>query len=80
VNAGRGPPKDKQPCPAPGADRGEEISAWLAEHAEGSYVIIDDRGDIGELRTQLTLTHPGRGLQPTHVPRAIEIIKRPAFG
>ncbi|MGH7383911.1 MAG: HAD domain-containing protein [Candidatus Rokuibacteriota bacterium] len=71
---------DKTPLGEPGADRGEEIAAWLAEHPVGGYVIIDDHGDLGELRTQLVLTHPGRGLQPADVPRAIEILERPGLG
>jgi hypothetical protein len=65
---------DKTPPGAPGADRGDEIAAWLAEHAVGGYVIIDDHGNMGELRTQLVLTHPARGLQPADAPRAIEIL------
>lgn len=68
---------DKTPVGALGADRGEEIAAWLAEHPVGGYVIIDDHGDMGELRTRLVLTHPARGLQPADVPRAIEILERP---
>lgn len=68
---------DKTPVGALGDDRGEEIAAWLAEHPVGGYVIIDDHGDMGELRTQLVLTQPARGLQPTDVPRAIEILERP---
>jgi hypothetical protein len=68
---------DKTPTGAPGADRGDEIAAWLAEHAVGGYVIIDDHGNMGELRTELVVTHPARGLQPAHAPRAIEILKRP---
>jgi hypothetical protein len=71
---------DKTPVGPPGADRGDEIAAWLAEHAVGGYVIIDDHGDMGELRSQLVLTHPARGLQPTDGPRAIEILRRPALG
>jgi hypothetical protein len=67
---------DTTPTGAPGAGRGEEIAAWLAEHAVSGYVIIDDHGDMGELRTQLVLTHPARGLQPADAPRAIEILKR----
>jgi hypothetical protein len=67
---------DKTPTGAPGAGRGEEIAAWLAEHAVGGYVIIDDHLDMGELRTRLVLTHPGRGLQPADAPRAIEILMR----
>jgi hypothetical protein len=67
---------DKTPTVAPGARRGEEIAAWLAEHAVSGYVIIDDHGDMGELRTELVLTHPGHGLLPADVPRAIEILMR----
>src|SRR6185503_4606769 len=71
---------DKTPVGPPGADRGDEIAAWLAEHAVGGYVIIDDHGDMGELRSQLVLTHPARGLQPADGPRAIEILRQPALG
>jgi hypothetical protein len=67
---------DKTPTVAPGADRGEEIAAWLAEHTVGGYVIIDDHIDMGELRTALVLTHPGHGLRPADAPRAIEILMR----
>lgn len=69
---------DRTPTGAPGAHRGDEIAAWLVEHAVGGYVIIDDHGNMGELGTQLVLTHPARGLQPADAPRAIEILKRPA--
>lgn len=68
---------DKTPVGTPGAERGDEIAAWLAEHPVGSYVIIDDHSDMGELRSRLVLTHPARGLQPADVPRAIEILERP---
>ena len=71
---------DKTPTGAPGADRGEEIAAWLAEHAVGGYVIIDDHVDMGELRTHLVLTQPARGLQPGDAPRAIAILMRPRNG
>jgi hypothetical protein len=67
---------DKTPTVAAGARRGEEIAAWLAEHAVCGYVIIDDHSDMGDLRTRLLLTQPGRGLQPTDAPRAIEILLR----
>jgi hypothetical protein len=67
---------DKTPT-APGATRGEEIAAWLAEHAVGGYVIIDDHIDMGQLRTKLVLTHPGHGLRPADARRAIEILMRP---
>ena len=35
---------DKTPTGPPGADRGEEIAAWLAAHDVVGYVIIDDHG------------------------------------
>ena len=46
----------------PGADRGEEIAAWLAEHAVDGYVIIDDHVDMGELENHLVQTHRILGL------------------
>jgi hypothetical protein len=69
---------DKTPTGAPGADRGEEIAAWLAAHAVGGYAIIDDHADMGDLRTRLVQTHPAHGLQPADAPRAIAILLQPA--
>jgi len=69
---------DKTPTGAPGADRGDEIAAWLAGHSVGGYVIIDDHGNMGELRTQLVLTDPAHGLQPADAPRAIAMLMRPS--
>ena len=71
---------DTTPLGAPGADRGDEIAAWLAEHAVGGYVIIDDHANMGELRSQLVLTQPARGLQPADAPRAVAILMRSANG
>ncbi len=71
---------DKTPTGAPGADRGEEIAAWLTEHAVGGYVIIDDHLDMGKLRNHLIQTHSARGLQPADVPRAIAVLMRPTTG
>ena len=67
---------DKTPIGAPGAERGDEIAAWLAKHAMGGYVIIDDHVDMGELRSHLVLTHPARGLQPADAPPAIAMLMR----
>jgi hypothetical protein len=67
---------DKTPTIAPGSDRGEEIAAWLAEHAVSGFVIIDDHADMGALHTHLVHTDPARGLQPADVPRAITILRR----
>ena len=71
---------DTTPIGAPGADRGDEIAAWLAEHAVPGYVIIDDHANMGELWSQLLLTQPARGLQPADAPRAVAILMRPANG
>ena len=68
---------DKTPSDLPGADRGEEIAAWLADHAVGGYVIIDDHANMGELRAHLVLTHPAHGLQPADAPRALAMLIRP---
>ena len=68
---------DKTPSDLPGADRGEEIAAWLADHAVGGYVIIDDHANMGELRAHLILTHPAHGLQPADAPRALAMLMRP---
>jgi hypothetical protein len=67
---------DKTPTDMPGASRGDEIAAWLAEHAVAGYVILDDHAEMGELRTHLVQTHPAHGLQPADVPRAIEMLRR----
>jgi predicted TIM-barrel fold metal-dependent hydrolase len=68
---------DKTPIGAPGASRGEEIATWLAEHAVGGYVIIDDHVVMGELRPRLVLTQPAHGLQSADAPRAIAALVRP---
>jgi len=71
---------DKTPIEPPGADRGEEIAAWLAAHDVVGYVIIDDHVDVGERRTHLVQTHPAHGLQPADAPRAIAVLMRPLNG
>jgi Swiss Army Knife RNA repair-like protein len=68
---------DKTPTDLPGRLRGEEIAAWLEQHAVGGCVIIDDHADMGELCTHLVQTHPAHGLQPADAPRAIEMLMRP---
>jgi HAD domain in Swiss Army Knife RNA repair proteins len=71
---------DKTPIGAAGADRGDEIAAWLAEHAVAGYVIIDDHADMGTLRTHLVQTHPARGLEPADATRALAILMQPIPG
>jgi hypothetical protein len=66
---------DKTPTGMRGADRGEEIAAWLAEHAVDGYVIIDDHLDMGSLRPHLVQTQSARGLQPADAPRAIATLR-----
>lgn len=68
---------DKTLSDLPGGGRGEEIAAWLADHAVGGYVIIDDHADMGELHGRLVQTHPAHGLQPADVPRAIAMLMTP---
>jgi hypothetical protein len=74
----RGRVLDKTPVGPPGASRGEEIAAWLAEHPVDGYVIVDDHVDMGDLRSRLVLTHPGHGLQPADAPRAVAILRQSA--
>jgi hypothetical protein len=69
---------DKTPVGTPGADRGTEITAWLAAHVVSGYVIIDDHIVAGDLRAHLVLTQPGRGLQPADASRAVAALMRPA--
>jgi hypothetical protein len=71
---------DKTPTGAPGAERGEEIAAWLAAHAVVGYVIIDDHADMGDLRARLVQTQPAQGLQPADAARALAVLLRPADG
>jgi hypothetical protein len=68
---------DKTPTGALGADRGEEIAAWLAAHAVDGYVIIDDHADMGELRSRLVQTYPAQGLQPADALRALAMLMQP---
>jgi len=58
---------DKTPTGPLGADRGAEIAEWLAENSVDDY----------ELRARLVLTHPGRGLQPADVRRALALLMPP---
>jgi len=71
---------DKTPVGESGADRGDEIAAWLAEHAVGGYVIIDDHVNVGGLRSHLVLTQPAHGLQSADAPRAIALLMQPLNG
>jgi hypothetical protein len=71
---------DTTPTGLRGADRGEEIAAWLAEHAVDGYVIIDDHLDMGALRPHLVQTHPAHGLQPADAPRALATLMRAVNG
>lgn len=71
---------DKTPTGAPGADRGDEIAAWLAQHPVADYVIIDDHADMGDLHARLVQTQPAHGLQPSDAPRAIAALLRSVDG
>jgi hypothetical protein len=65
---------DTTPTDTPGAARGEEIAAWLAEHTVSAFVIIDDHVDMGGLHGHLVQTHPAHGLQSADVPRVIAML------
>ena len=67
---------DTTPVGPPGAERGDEITAWLDAHRVAGYVIVDDH-PMGALGSRLLLTHPGRGLQRADAARAIQILMRP---
>jgi hypothetical protein len=67
---------DKTPTDRP-RTRADEIAAWLGAHPVRGCVIIDDHGDMGELRSHLVQTHPARGLEPDDVPRAVAVLMRP---
>src|SRR5688572_15970487 len=68
---------DTTPTGTPGASRGEEIAAWLAEHDVSGYAIIDDHVDMGALATHLVQTHPARGLQAADARRVLATLMRP---
>jgi hypothetical protein len=72
--------RDMTPTGTSGAERGEEIAGWVAEHDVSGYVIIDDHVDMGELHSHLVQTHPAHGLQSADAPRAIAMLMRPTGG
>lgn len=60
--------------------RVEEIEEWVRAHRVATFAILDDYPfGWGELIPFLVKTSPhgGRGLEPEHVQRAIEILKPP---
>ena len=68
------------PTDLSGAERGDEIAAWLAEHPVDAYVIIDDHADMGALKSRLVLISPAQGLQATDIPRVMATLLRPLDG
>jgi len=68
---------DTTPIGTPGAGRGEEIAAWLAEHDVSGYAVIDDHADMGDLCTRLVQTHPGHGLQAADGAHVFATLMRP---
>jgi hypothetical protein len=61
--------------------RGGEIRAWLDAHRRDwrSYVILDDRDDMGPLRRRLVQTSMARGLLDEHVAPALALLSRRAW-
>ena len=68
---------DVTPTGAPGTARGDEIAAWLAEHEISGYAIVDDHGDVGDLRARLVVTQPAHGLTAADAALVIATLMRP---
>lgn len=59
-----------------GACRGDEIARWLEQNGPvDSFVILDDDGDMGELRSRLVTTSFYTGLTRLHAAQAIGILE-----
>lgn len=57
-------------------ERGAEIQEWLSAHAgAGSFVILDDGDDMGQLRHRLVQTDFEQGLTMSDAKRAIQMFK-----
>jgi len=55
--------------------RGYEVDAWLRQHQfEGTYVILDDRGDHQPHLHRLIQTDPRHGLIEEHIERAMRLL------
>jgi hypothetical protein len=55
--------------------RGAEIAEWLSRHPEvTSYAILDDDGDMGEVRARFVQTVGDRGLVRAQCDRVIELL------
>jgi len=62
-------------CDPRRGNRGREIDAWLARHAVGRFVIVDDEWDFDEHhRPYLVKTCFATGLLDEHVEAAISIL------
>jgi len=58
-------------------ERGEEIRAWLRDNPGWrSYVILDDRADMGRLGRRLVQTRMHDGLLDEHVVLALRLLRR----
>lgn len=60
-----------------GSERGEEIKTWLQVKGANTqgFVILDDHGDMSDIRRYLVRTSPNEGLQKRHGLRALEILE-----
>lgn len=55
--------------------RGHEIAAWMkARNVQCPFVILDDRSDMGSVRTRLVKTDPVHGLTASDVRKASNIL------
>lgn len=60
-----------------GAQRGDEIQAWLDNHPEvTAFVILDDVDDMAHLLDRLVRTDIATGLRAEHCTKALELLSR----
>ncbi|MFO0548635.1 MAG: HAD domain-containing protein [Polyangiaceae bacterium] len=60
--------------------RGREIQAWLDDDQSWrSYVILDDRDDMGSLKKRLVQTQEAHGLLDEHLEQATRWLERRVF-
>jgi len=63
--------------PNTNGNRGSQIQLWLNDHPDldvGSFIILDDDSDMGDLTSRLVKTKFDDGLQDSHVAQAIALL------
>lgn len=63
-----------------GADRGNEIKAWLALHGDVPFIVLDDNLWPGMVNLPVVQTDDRVGLKPKDIVRALEMLRSfPAY-